>query len=259
MNGNHGVFSFVMLSLVAAATVGYLLAVWQQWCSRRRWPWLRVGCWLSGSFLLGLSLLPGVMHHAHLDLRWHMGQHVLMSMLAPLLLVLAAPVTLLLRSMPVAAARPLAGLLGGPLFGFLCHPLTALVLNIGGMYLLYATPLYAASLESAALHNLVHIHFILAGYLFCQAVLGGPDKAAASAGFGLRLGVLLTAIAAHAILGKLMFGYLWPVRLDYSAQHIQAAAQLMYYAGDLAEMLLLIILLAGGRLTRSQPLPLVRV
>lgn len=259
MNGHHGVFSFVMLALVAAATGGYLLAAWRQWCSGRRWPWLRVGFCLGGSFLLALSLLPAVMHHASLDLRWHMGQHVLMGMFAPLLLVLAAPVTLLLRSMPVTAARPLAGLLGSPLPGFLSHPLTALVLNIGGMYLLYATPLYAASLESAALHNLVHIHFILAGYLFCQAILGGPDKTAASAGFGLRLGVLMIAIATHAILGKLMFGYLWPVQLDYSTQHIQAAAKLMYYAGDLAEMLLLIVLLAGGRLTRSQPLPLVRV
>lgn len=136
---------------------------------------------------------------------------------------------------------------------------TALVLNIGGMYLLYATALYAASLESAALHHLLHVHFILAGYLFCQAVLGGPDRMAGRHSSNLRLAVLLAAIAAHAVLGKLAYGYLWPVGVREPAEQVRSAAQLMYYGGDLIEGLMLVLLLLGGRLTRRQPLPLVRV
>lgn len=259
MNPDHQLFSQVMLLLIAIVTAGYLSAVWQQWARGRRWPWLRVGCWLGGSLLLGISLVPGVMHQGHLDLRWHMGQHMLLAMLAPLLLVLAAPATLLLRSLPVAAARSLARLFGGALSGFFLHPVTALILNVGGMYLLYATPLYAASLQSAALHHLVHLHFILAGYLFCQAVLGGPDRTAHRASWRLRLAALLVAIAAHSVLGKLMYGYHWPVAVQYPAAQVEAAAQLMYYSGALVELLLLGLLLAGGRLTRNQPLPLVRV
>lgn len=255
----HQLFSLVLLLLIVASTGAYLLAAGRQWGRGRSWPWLRVGCWLCGSFVLAISLAPGVMHAAHLDLRWHMGQHILMGMLAPLLLVLGAPVTLLLRSLPQTAARRVARLFGGALFSFFCHPLTALLLNIGGMYLLYATPLYAVSLQSAAVHHLVHIHFILAGYLFCQGVLGGPDKVARPAGPGMRLGTLLVAMAAHAILGKLMYGYLWPVTVDYPAMQSQAAAQLMYYAGALIEVVLLGVLLVGGRVTRNHPLPLVRV
>lgn len=228
MNLAHPLFSLIMLVFVVALTGAYLLAVGRQWARGRRWPWLRVVCWLCGSFSLAISLAPGVMHAAHLDLRWHMAQHILTGMLAPLLLVLTAPVT-------------------------------ALLLSIGGMYLLYATPLYAVGLQSVAVHHLVHIHFILAGYLFCQAVLGGPDKVARVAGAKMRLGILLVAIAAHSILSKLMYGYLWPVAVDYSAAQIQAAAQLMYYAGALIEIMLLGLLLLGGRLTRTQPLPLVRV
>ena len=259
MNLAHPLFSLIMLVFVVALTGAYLLAVGRQWARGRRWPWLRVVCWLCGSFSLAISLAPGVMHAAHLDLRWHMAQHILTGMLAPLLLVLAAPVTLLLRSLPQTAACPLVRLFGGALFSFFCYPVTALLLSIGGMYLLYATPLYAVGLQSVAVHHLVHIHFILAGYLFCQAVLGGPDKVARVAGAKMRLGILLVAIAAHSILSKLMYGYLWPVAVGYSAAQIQAAAQLMYYAGALIEITLLGLLLLGGRLTRTQPLPLVRV
>jgi len=259
VNPGHQLFSLVMLLLIALVTAGYLVAVWQQWARGRRWSWLRVNCWLGGSLLLGIGLVPGVIHQGHLDLRWHMGQHMLLAMLAPLLLVLAAPATLLLRSLPVTAARPLARLFSGALSVFFLHPVTALVLNVGGMYLLYATPLYAASLQSAALHHLVHLHFILAGYLFCQAVLGGPDRMAHRVSGRLRLAALLGAIAAHSVLSKLMYGYHWPVAVGYPAAQIEAAAQLMYYSGALVEMLLLGLLLAGGRLTRNQPLPLVRV
>jgi len=160
---------------------------------------------------------------------------------------------------PVTWARVVVACLQSDLARFLCHPITTLMLNIGGMYLLYGTALYAASLQSPALHHLLHLHFILAGYLFCQAVLGGPDRMAVRHGAGLRLGVLLAAIALHSLLGKLAYGYLWPVGLQQPAEQVRSAAQLMYYGGDLVEMLMLVLLLLGGRLTRRQPLPLVRV
>jgi len=254
----HRLFSLGMLILTVLCTAGYLLAAWRQSLRGREWPIWRLAFWLMGAFLLAVSLSPGVMRWAHLNLRWHMGQHLLLGMVAPLSLVLAAPVTLLLRSLSTDWARRVTACLQSELVRCLCHPLTALLLNIGGMYLLYATPLYAASLQSPGLHHLLHVHFILAGYLFCQAILGGPDRTVAH-GEGLRLGVLLAAIAAHSILGKLMYGYLWPVGLTQPPEQIRAAAQLMFYGGDLVEMLMLAVLLLGGRLTRRQPLPLVRV
>jgi putative membrane protein len=60
---------------------------------------------------------------------------------------------------------------------FLTHPVTALVQNIGGMWLLCAMALCAAALESSALHAAVHLHFLAAGYLFCWPILAGPDPA----------------------------------------------------------------------------------
>lgn len=259
MAAEHRLFALWLLGLTLLFTIGYLAGMSRQLHRGREWPLWRLAFWLAGTFLLVSAASPGVMRWAHIDLRWHMGQHLVLGMLAPLLLVLAAPASLLLRSVPVAWARVVAACLQSDLIRLLCHPITALVLNIGGMYLLYATPLYAASLQSAALHHLLHLHFILAGYLFCQAVLGGPDRMAARHSAGLRLAVLLTAIAAHSILGKLAYGYLWPEGLQQPAEQVRSAAQLMYYGGDLIEVLMLVLLLLGGRLTRRQPLPLVRV
>jgi putative membrane protein len=165
-------------------------------------------------------------------------------MLAPLGLVLGAPMTLLLRTLAPPAARRVTRVLVSRPLQVLSHPATALVLNIGGMYVLYLTPLYAATLTSPLLHHLVHFHFLAAGYLFVWSILAGPDPAPHAPGMWVRLGVLFVSTAAHATLGKLMYGFLWPRGTHHGTEEIQAAAQLMYYGGDLAEVLLVVALFA---------------
>lgn len=169
-------------------------------------------------------------------------QHLLLGMVVPLLLVLASPVTLLLRSLPGSAVRLMARALRSTPARLLAHPVSALLLNVGAMYLLYLTPLFAMTLSSAFLHVLVHWHFLAAGCLFTWVVLAGPDPAPHAPGPWVRLGVLFAAMAAHATLGKLMYGFGWPRGTPYGLEEIQAAAKLMYYGGDLAELLLLIVL-----------------
>lgn len=58
----------------------------------------------------------------------------------------------------------------------LALPVTALVLNLGGLVALYFTPLYAVPAREPGLHNLVHLHFVASGYLFAW-VIAGPDPA----------------------------------------------------------------------------------
>ena len=55
-----------------------------------------------------------------------------------------------------------------------------------------------------------------------------------------RLAVLFLATATHATLGKLMYAYGWPRGTPHTLAEIEAAAQWMYYGGDLAEILLAI-------------------
>ncbi|MFW3615572.1 cytochrome c oxidase assembly protein [Billgrantia antri] len=236
--------SWLPLLVLGAITLAYLAAALRQRRTSHGWSGWRCSFFLLGSLLLGVAVLPPIMSWAHHDLRGHMAVHLLMGMLAPLAWVLAAPMTLTLRSLPAPAARRLVAVLQSPPLRFVAHPVSALLLNLGGMALLYLTPLYAASLHSPLLHLWVHLHFIVAGYLFCWTILAGPDASPHRLSLRFRLVVLFASMAIHALLGKLMYGYLWPRGTGHGAEEIQAAAQLMYYGGDLAELLLAVALLS---------------
>ena len=239
-----GTTSVLALLVVGGLLVAYLAAAYAQGREGRRWSAWRTSAFVAGAALLAVAAWPPLARFAHGDLRGHMVQHLLVGMLAPLGLVLAAPVTLALRTLSVPAARRVTGVLRSRPVQALSYPATAMGLNVGGMYALYLTPLYAATLTSPALHHLVHVHFLAVGYLFTWAILAGPDPAPHPPGFRMRLGVLLLSMAAHAVLGKLMYGYGWPRGTPHGADEIRAAAQLMYYGGDLAEVLLAVALFA---------------
>ncbi|PMR72733.1 cytochrome c oxidase assembly protein [Billgrantia endophytica] len=230
------------LILLLFITLAYLSAAYRQRPATGGWSGWRTGFFIAGSLLLGVAFAPPIMAWAHHDLRLHVVQHLLIGMLAPLAWVLSAPVTLLLRTLPPRTSRHVVMVLRSRPVRTISHPLSALLLNIGGMYLLYLTPLYAATLQHPALHHWMHLHFLVAGYLFCWSILAGPDAAPHAPGMRFRLGVLFVSMATHAILGKLMYGYLWPRGTGHDVEEIQAAAQLMYYGGDLAEVLLAIVL-----------------
>lgn len=231
------------LALIALLTLWYLTAAHAQRHKAAGWSMWRSVFFILGSLLLGVAVAPPLMAWAHHVLVGHMALHLLIGMLAPLAWVLAAPITLLLRTLPQAGGRRVAALLQSRFVRFVSHPVSALVLNIGGMYVLYLTPLYSASLHHQALHYFVHVHFLVAGYLFCWAILAEPDVSTHRLSLRFRLGVLFVSIATHSLLGKLMYGFGWPRGTGHSLEEVQAAAQLMYYGGDLAEVLLAIVLL----------------
>lgn len=234
---------FVLLVLVPAVILAfYLIAAWHE---RRvsAWSNWRIASFATGMALLVTAMSPPISHWGHHDLRGHMVQHLLLGMFAPLGLVLGAPGTLLLRSITVAAARGIVVFLGIWPIRLLIHPVTAALLDIGGMYVLYLTPLYALSLNDPAVHVLLHAHFVISGYLFTWSI-AGPDPAPHRPGMLMRLVVLFLATAAHAGLGKIMYGYGYPRGTAADLSEIQTAAQWMYYGGDLAELLLMIAFFA---------------
>jgi len=242
--GGEGAFAAAVPFLfLAAALMAYVVAAVRQRPGMRPWSRWRILSFLLGIALLAGAMLPALMRYAHHDLRGHMLQHLLIGMLAPLGLVLAAPLTLLLRTLPVGGARYVTAVLRSRLFHWLSHPLTAFVLNIGGMYLLYLTPLYMLTLTNPVLHYLVHVHFLAAGYLFVWSI-AGPDSAPRRPGMRVRVSVLFISIAAHAFLSKFMYAYNWPRNTPHPLQQLQEAAQLMYYGGDVAELLLVVALFA---------------
>lgn len=231
----------VLLAFLAVLLLAYLVAARRARRVGARWGAAREARFTFGVALLAVAVVPPMAEIGHTTLRGHMVQHLLLGMFAPLALALGAPGTLLLRIVPTGAARRTIALLRLRPVRCFVHPATTAVLDIGGMYLLYLTPLFAWSLAHPRVHGLVLLHFVLAGYLFSWS-MAGPDPTPDRPGMRTRLAALFAAAAAHAILAKLMYGYGFPRGTPYDPAEIQAAAQVMYYGGDLAEVLLAVAL-----------------
>lgn len=244
--------TFVLVMLTLSLWFAYLMAVRGQRRRRKVWHCWRLASFTVGCALLVISFSPSMVEWGHMDLRGHMAQHLLLGMFAPVALMLGAPGTLLLRSVTVTTARRLMQLAASMPARCLSHPVTALMLDVGMLYLLYLTPLYQMSFHEPYLHLWLHLHFVLAGYLFCWSI-AGPDPAPHRPGMRLRLVVLFIAIAAHTVLGKLMYAYGFPRDAGHSLTEIEGAAQLMSYGGDLAELLLALVFFAAWYRQRKLP------
>lgn len=232
---------WIPLLLIVVVAVVYLFAYYSIREEKGGWQNWRALSFLSGLVLLGVAMLPSLMTWAHQDLVGHMVQHLLIGMYAPLFLVLGSPILLALKALPVNSARTVTAILRSRIFYLLSHPVTALVLNMGGMYLLYLTPLYVKSLTNSLLHYLIHFHFLAAGFLFTWSMIG-QEPVVKRPAFGTRVLVLFISISAHAFLSKFMYAYLYPLNSPHGADQIREAAKLMYYWGDLSELLLAIVL-----------------
>lgn len=244
--------------LILAAASAYSLALWRT-RDRGRWPWWRTGSWLIGLGGVAVALIGPVADAARTGFTAHMSGHLLLGMIAPLLLVLAAPLTLALRALPVRTARTLSRVMRSLPVRVMSHPLVAVVLNAGGLWVLYTTQLYHVMHTSVLVHVLVHTHILCAGLIFTAALIS-PDPNPHRASLRLRTVVLVGFIAAHSILGKWLYAYP-PAGVEVADARV--GAQLMYYGGDVVDVLLLVLLFAGwypfanrqrrGRIFRANP------
>ncbi|WP_280504901.1 cytochrome c oxidase assembly protein [Nocardia farcinica] len=240
-----GLATALMLLALAVIAAIYLVFAIRRAREPRGWsPW-RTASFLTGVALLVVAVTPALSPFPADDFRDHMFRHLLLGMYAPLGLVLGAPVTLLLRSVTPARGRLVGRVLRSRPAHLIAHPFVALVLTIGGMAVLYFTPLYVATTTRPGLHLFVHLHFVVAGYLFAW-VVAGPDPAPDRPSVPVRLVVLGLAVAGHAVISQLLYAGLF-VRIPVPAAERQGAGELMYYLGDIAELLIALALLANWR------------
>ncbi len=224
--------------LVGALIIMYLFAVFLTNRRFKKWSLYRTMFWIVGVLCASLAVIGPIAEQAHHDFRFHMISHLLLGMLAPLLMALAAPMTLLLRMLPVNMARVLSRILRSRIIGVLTNPIIASVLNIGGLWILYTTPLYTMMHASFFLHSIVHLHIFLAGYLFTISMIS-IDPAPHRKSFRYRSIVLIIALAGHGILSKLLYAYP-PAGVTH--EHGETGAMLMYYGGDIIDFFLIFVL-----------------
>ncbi|MFC4100211.1 cytochrome c oxidase assembly protein [Paenibacillus xanthanilyticus] len=233
------VASFVLAIVFALLSLGYAASVVKvnrryakSWPASRSLYW-HTGMTLAASACVSPLVLPG--SHAIAN---HMVVHLLLGMFVPLILVFAAPMTLLMRALPAPAARSFIRLLKQPVLRIVVHPAVGAFVNIGSMWALYRTPIYATMQESPALYVVVHVHFAAAGYLFTASVLRF-DRWMHDWGFRSRVIWLIISMAGHGILSKTLFA---SPPAGVPAIQAEYAARMMYYGGDAVEITLILSL-----------------
>lgn len=193
------------LLLVLAAAWLYRAGVRRLAAGGRSWP-------ASRSVLFGLGLLAllaatqGPLAAADTSrFSAHMGQHLLLGMVAPLLLALAAPLTLALQTSGPRVRGRLRRTLHGPVARALANPLLGMALFGASLFALYFTPLLALSLRNELVHVAVHLHFFVAGAIFLWPVVA-VDPVAARPSHPVRLLAVFLTLPLHAILGLAILG-----------------------------------------------------
>ena len=221
--------------LYASVLIGYTLMARLSSQHYKSWPLYRYICWYAGCTCSVVVIIGPFAAAAHSDFRIHMIGHLLLGMLGPLLIVLSAPATLLLRSLPISQARRLSHVLRSRYAALICHPVVAAILNTGGLWLLYTTPLYTWMHQYTAVNLLVHLHIALAGYVFTISMLY-VDPVAHRYSHVYRAIVAVIAAALHGMLAKYL--YVHPPA-GVSTGQAEAGAQWMYYGGDLVQLIII--------------------
>jgi len=227
------------IALLGMLGLVYALGLARQPRTKHWNPW-RTLRWYAGLLVAGAALIGPLPAAAQTNFVAHMTGHLLLGMLAPILLVLGAPITLGLRALPVVRSRQCVRLLARPAISIVAHPVSAAILNMGGLVVLYTTDLYRIMHEHAVVHVLVHAHVLLAGYLFTAAMIG-PDPVIHRPSYLYRAVVLVLAMGIHSILAKSLYA---SPPAGVSIDQAQAGSMLMYYGGDAVDLVLIVIFCA---------------
>jgi putative copper resistance protein D len=250
-----------VLALLTLAAVGlYAVGVNKLYSRGDRWPVGRTIAFVAGIVAFVFATQSGLARYDTTLLSVHMVQHMILSMLVPILLVLGAPVTLALRALPAAGrARPpgprewlLTGL-HSPLARWLTNPLVTLPLFVGSYYVLYFSGLFAAALPVHAAHVFMNLHFLVTGFLFFWPLIG-IDPAPRRLPPAARLGVVFASVPFHAFFGVALMsagtviggGFYRALALPWVTDPLrdqQLGGGLAWASGELPLVLVVIVLL----------------
>ncbi|MBP2702563.1 bifunctional copper resistance protein CopD/cytochrome c oxidase assembly protein [Microbispora sp. RL4-1S] len=177
---------------------------------RRRgdaWPLGRTVSWSIGVVILVLTTQSGVARYGPVLFSVHMTQHMVLSMLVPIFLVLGAPITLALRALKPAVRRGDRGprewlmvILHSRVASVLTHPAIATAIFVVSTYALYFTSLYGSAMEEHLGHIAMLVHFLFSGFLFFWVIIG-IDPAPHRLPHVGRLLLLMVTMPFHAFFG----------------------------------------------------------
>lgn len=162
----------------------------------RRWLW-----WRSAAFGLGLVALGIALEMPDRALPQHMAQHLVLTVVAPPLLLLGAPHVLALRALKGAARVGVATLISRPWLG---NPVLGWLVFTAAMLGTHLTPMFDYATGHPIVHGLEHALLFSAAILFWVPVIAAAP--APQLGPLGRVGYLFAAMAPMGVVGAAFGG-----------------------------------------------------
>jgi len=170
------------------------------------WPVGRTVAFVVGVLSVMLVLCTGLNDYGMVMFSVHMVQHMVISMLSPILILLGAPITLALRALPTAGRdrkgprELLLMFLHSRFMRVVTHPAFTIPLFIASLYALYFTPIFDFLMDSKTGHIAMMCHFLAVGLVFFWPIMGvdpGPHRP----GYLMRMLELFAGMPFHAFFG----------------------------------------------------------
>ena len=169
-----------------------------------RWPIGRTVSFMIGILIVNYAVNGAIGVYSHFGFSYHMIEHMILGMIAPIALVLGAPITLALRTLPAGRDNEEEGprnilirFLHSRYAKFMTNPVVALLIFDGSLFALYFTGLFGTLMGSHLGHLFMNLHFLLAGALFFHVIVGvdpNPNRPPNV----VRIVILFAAMSIHA-------------------------------------------------------------
>ena len=168
------------------------------------WPIGRTISFILGLLIINYAINGAIGIYAHFAFSYHMIEHMILGMIAPIALVLGAPITLALRTLPTGRNSEEEGprnilvrFLHSKYAKFMTNPVVALMIFDGSLFVLYFTGLFGTLMGSHLGHLFMNVHFLLAGALFFHVIVGVDPNPNRPPNI-VRMVILFAAMSIHA-------------------------------------------------------------
>lgn len=134
-------------------------------------PALRPVFFAAGCLAIATVLSPAFDAASDRSFTWHMAQHMVLTLIAPPLLLLGAPLLYLIGTVPRNAARTLARALHAQPAATILSPVCAWLIYVAVIWISHFSALYGFALQDSRVHVLEHALYLFSALLFWSAIV----------------------------------------------------------------------------------------
>ena len=204
-------FNWLWIAVVIFLAIWYLRAIKKLADRGDKWPINRTIFFFIGLVILLWDTSSAPAMYGLVLFSAHMANHMILTMLIPIFLVLGAPITLAMRSMPSrkdgtkGPREYMLILLQSKFAKVVTNPIFAAVNFAGSLVIFYFTPVFEFALSYHIGHEWMNTHFLLTGFIFASVMIG-IDPLPNRPAYPLRLIILIATMVFHAFIAISLTG-----------------------------------------------------